>query len=83
MKYLNNEFEYRNWMTKDFLGEDDEALSLFEPDVLEREILRQMPAEFPCIVYEEKGHDPLEPGLAKFISRNQVAEWAKLMGIIK
>ena len=55
MKLLNNEFEYREWIVKGYLHLDEEFPSVFEPDELEREILRQAPKEFPCLAQIVEG----------------------------
>ncbi|TPG62574.1 hypothetical protein [Ewingella americana] len=82
MTLLRNEYEYRTWMEREFFGIADDSLSVFEPDELERELLHQMPEQFPCIALIVKGPSPYEPEAVKFISRSQVEEWAKAMGMI-
>lgn len=81
MKLLNTEFEYRQWMEKDYFHLDEKYPSVFEPDELEREILHQMPDQFPCIVFVVKGPSPLEPEALQFVYRSQVEDWARLFGI--
>ena len=46
MKLLKNEFDYKMWMTYDFLRLDDGLCSLFDYDLLERELIAQMPEQF-------------------------------------
>lgn len=82
MKVLNTEFEYRQWMEKEYFQFDDKFPSIFEPDELERELLNQMPHQFPCIVFVVKGPRPSEPETLQFIYRDQVEKWAKILGII-
>lgn len=82
MKLLNNEFEYREWMVKDYLHLDEEFPSVFEPDELERELLNLMPKEFPCLVDLLPGPNNFVQESITFIYRSEVEEWAKLLGII-
>ncbi|WP_314722362.1 hypothetical protein [Rahnella variigena] len=82
MKLLNNEFEYREWMHKVYLHLDEEFPSVFGPDELEREILRQAPKEFPCLVQLVGGESAYSLQSVQFIYRSQIEEWAKLFGII-
>lgn len=82
MKLLNNEFEYREWMHKGYLHLDEEFPSVFGPDELEREILRQAPKEFPCLVQLVGGESAYSLQSVQFIYRSQIEEWAKLFGII-
>lgn len=81
MKLLNTEFEYRHWMVKDYLHLDEDFPSMFGPDELERELIHQMPKEFPCLAQLTKGANGLEPEAVNFIYRSQVEEWAKLLGV--
>lgn len=81
MKLLNNEFDYKMWMTYDFLRLDDSLSPLFDHDLLERELLAQMPHEFPCVACITRGASAYEPDVAKFLYRNEVEEIAKSMGI--
>lgn len=82
MKLLKNEFEYREWMVKDYLRLDEEYPSLFEPDELERELINQMPIGFPCLVNLISGIKTFEPQSITFIYRPDVEQWAKLFGIV-
>jgi hypothetical protein len=82
MKLLKNEFEYKLWMTHDFLRLDEGLSTLFDPDLLEREILAQMPEQFPCIACIVKGLSLFEPDEAKFIYRPQIEEWSRLMSSV-
>ncbi|WP_122095938.1 hypothetical protein [Rahnella sp. Larv3_ips] len=79
MKLLKNEFEYKMWMTYDFLRLDEGLSPLFDHDLLERELLAQMPEQFPCIAYIVKGPSLFEPDEARFIYRPQLEEWSQLM----
>jgi len=82
MKLLSNEFEYREWIVKDYLHFDEEFPSIFEPDELEREILRLAPKEFPCLaqLVENESDYPIQS--VQFIYRSQVESWAKLFDIV-
>lgn len=82
MKMLHNEFEYRKWMVKDYLHLGGEFPSFFEPDELERELLKQMPKEFPCLARLERGANNHGPDAVKFLYRAEILEWAKLLGIV-
>jgi hypothetical protein len=81
MKLLRNEFDYKMWMTYDLLRLDDSLSSLFDHDLLERELLAEMPHEFPCIACIIRGESTFEPDVAKFLYRDEVEEIAKGMGI--
>jgi hypothetical protein len=83
MKLLNNEYEYREWVVKGYLHLDEEFPSVFEPDELEREILRQAPKEFPCLAQIVEGEGAYSLQTVQFIYRSQIEEWAKLFGIVK
>ncbi|MBF7956148.1 hypothetical protein [Rahnella victoriana] len=80
MKLLKNEFDYKMWMTYDLLRLDDSLSPLFDHDLLDRELLSQMPREFPCIACIIRGEGPFEPDVAKFLYREEVEEIAKGMG---
>jgi len=82
MKLLKNELEYKLWMTHDFLRLDEGLSPLFDPNLLERELLAQMPEQFPCIACIDKGPSIFEPDEAKFIYRPQLEEWTQLMGAV-
>ncbi|WP_122095939.1 hypothetical protein [Rahnella sp. Larv3_ips] len=82
MKVLKSEFEYREWMEKDYFHLEEGYPSVLEPDELERELLHQMPDQFPCIVLVVKGPRPVEPEGLQFIYSAQVQEWAKQFGVI-
>lgn len=82
MKLIKNEFEFRLWMTHDFLQLEEGLSPLYDPDLLQREITAQMPSEFPCIAYIVRGSSIYEPENAKFLYKHQVEEWAKIMGIV-
>jgi len=82
MKLLKNEFDYKMWITYDFLRLDDGLFSLFDYDLLERELIAQMPEQFPCIACIVKGPSIFEPDEAKFIYRPQLEEWTQLMGAV-
>lgn len=69
-------------MEKDYFHLEEGYPSVLEPDELERELLRQMPDQFPCIVLVVKGQRPVEPEGLQFIYSAQVQEWAKKFGII-
>ena len=81
MKLLQNEFDYRTWMTDEFLEYVDGPSSAMSQDELEQELLRTMPLSFPCLVYVAYSGNPNAPERLVFTSRNQVAEWAAAMGL--
>jgi hypothetical protein len=81
MKLLQNEFEYRAWMTDEFLEYIDGPTSAMSQDELEQELLRTMPLSFPCLVYVAYSGNPNAPERLVFTSRKQVAEWAAAMGL--
>ena len=81
MKLLLNEFDYRTWMTDEFLEYDNSPSSAMSQDELEQELLRMMPLSFPCLVYVAYSGNPNAPERLVFTSRNQVAEWAAAMGL--
>ena len=81
MKLLQNEFEYRVWMTDEFLHYDHSPKSAMSQDELERELLRLKPASFPCLVYVAYSGNPNAPEKLEFTSRHQMAEWAAAMGL--
>ncbi|MBU9809598.1 hypothetical protein J1785_07530 [Rahnella sp. SL6] len=83
MKLLKNVYEYRDWMIKDFLHLDDTFPSVFEPDEIEIDILRQAPKEFPCLVQLVEDESGNYPQFFQFIYRSQVEEWARLFGIVR
>mgnify|MGYP003612456504 FL=1 len=82
MKLLNNESEYREWMTKDYLYIDDGFPQMLEAGEIENELVRHMPVNYPCIVLEIKGMRLYDTDIIEFIYRSQVEEWAKLLAII-
>lgn len=81
MKLLKNEFGFRLWMTHDFLRLDEGLSPLFDNDLLERELLAQMPQQFPCVACIIKGSSLFEPDEVRFLYRPQVEELAMCMGI--
>ncbi|CAM3744251.1 hypothetical protein [Rahnella victoriana] len=81
MKLLQNEFEYRAWMTDDYLQHDGSPTAVMTQYELERELLRMLPASFPSLVYLAYSGNPDAPEKLVFISRHQVAEWAAAMGL--
>ena len=82
MKLLSNKFEYRKWMLEGYLHLNEEFPSVFNEDELEREILRQAPNEYPCLVRIVGGEGAYSLQYVQFIYRSQIEEWAKLFGII-
>ena len=79
MKLLQNEFDYRTWMTDEFLEYDNSPSSAMSQDELEQELQRLMPSSFPCLVYVAYSGNPNAPERLVFTSRIQVAEWAAAM----
>ncbi|POZ13689.1 hypothetical protein C3Z09_21950 [Lelliottia aquatilis] len=81
MKILKNEFEYRNWMAKNYLCIEDTVTYILSPDEVEEELLRQMPEQFPCILLIVAAKNPSEYSAIYFLYRSQIQEWAIEMGI--
>lgn len=81
MKIINNEFEYKNWMIKEFLHIEDDLYCILSPEELEAELLNQMPEQFPCIALLVAAENHNEMATIRFLYRDQIEEWAAAMGL--
>lgn len=82
MKLLKDEKAFRTWMTEDYFNCHDGVPPAFEEGELEAEVIRQMPENYPCLVFVLDDVVNKEPEVLRFVTCEQVTEWAKMMGII-
>jgi hypothetical protein len=82
MKLLKDEEAFRTWMTQDYFNCHGDIPPAFEAGELEGEIIRQMPENYPCLVFVLEDVINKEPEVLRFVTDEQVREWAKIMGII-
>lgn len=81
MKFLKNEFEFRQWIAKNYFPADEGYPSVLSPDELEIEILKNMPKNFPCLARVVNGINPNEQEVIEYFYRSDVEEFAKSFGI--
>ncbi|RJT37411.1 hypothetical protein [Rahnella woolbedingensis] len=82
MKLLKDEEAFRTWMTEDYFNCQSDLPPTFEAGELEGEVIRQMPDNYPCLVFVLEEAVNTEPQALRFVTCEQVREWAKIMGII-
>lgn len=82
MKYINNEFEYRNWILEEIfqVSAVGEGVSEFVEQEIDDFIFDARPVGYPCVavMIQTQGQSNVcEP---HFIYKEQVFEWAHQMG---